>query len=361
MIAGGPDPRRRVHVATRAPIEKPGGLHGVVRGLSTAQNSIGLKPLVLDRLARNVNVDALLEAAPHSDSHEGLFGQLLLEFHFSQTVGDVLSHRPLRSVPRIMHFHGPWALEGRVQGNSRMRYLAKRFVESRAYREFEVFTADSSAFKSVLQDEFKVPDSQVRVIHPGIDVHAFSAGSKTDARERLGIPSGAFVFASLRRLEPRMGLDLLIRAVSQIPDAFLAIGGAGSSRESLEALGSELGIADRVRFLGRLPQESVADIYRAADAAVVPTRALEGFGLVVLEAFACGTPVIASNVGGLPEAMGPWAAEWTCPPEDVPALVDAMTRMMKAPPLGSDLIAHANSYSWESVARSVESYAIEAF
>lgn len=355
------NPRRRVHIATRAPIEKPGGLHGVVRGLSAAQDNIGLSPVILDRLKRDVNAEALLDGGPSWGNDGGFFPQMLLEFHFSQTVSDLLSHRSLRNVPRIMHFHGPWALEGKVQGNSRMRYLAKRFVEARAYRKFEVFTADSSAFKEVLQEEFKIPESQVRVIRPGIDVLAFSPGSKVEARKRLGIPEDAFVFASLRRLEPRMGLDLLIRAVTQIPDAFLAIGGSGSSRESLEALGSKLGISDRLRFLGRLPQENVADIYRAADAAVVPTRALEGFGLVVLEAFACGTPVIASNVGGLPEAMGPWADEWTCPPEDVEALVEAMTRIMKSPPVASDLIAHANSYSWESVARSVESYAIDAF
>src|SRR5207249_5828406 len=98
----------------------------------------------------------------------------------------------------------------------------------------------------------------------------------------------------------------------------------GPSRGALEDSVAERALGDRVRFVGRIDDGQLLACYRAADVAVVPSVALEGFGLVVLEALACGTPVIASEVGGLPEVLSPLDRSMLVPPGDAGALADRL-------------------------------------
>ncbi len=104
-----------------------------------------------------------------------------------------------------------------------------------------------------------------------------------------------------------MGLDTLIQAMAilrqQAPDLLLLIGGAGSLRSDLESLTGSLDLQGHVRFLGFIPDNELPLYYQASDAFVLPTRELEGFGLVTIEALACGTPVLATPVGATPELL----------------------------------------------------------
>jgi glycosyltransferase involved in cell wall biosynthesis len=100
-----------------------------------------------------------------------------------------------------------------------------------------------------------------------------------------------------------MGIDLLIRAAAEVPGIQVVIGGEGPLRAELEALAASLGV--NARFLGYVRDEDLPSLYRAADLFVLPTRALEGFGLVAIEAMACGTPALGTPVGALPEVLGP--------------------------------------------------------
>src|SRR5437867_8607986 len=135
------------------------------------------------------------------------------------------------------------------------------------------------------------------------------AADRGAVRRRLGIAPDRSLLFTVRNLESRMGLDSLLRAMAIVrtrrPDALLLIGGTGSLAELLKAQSQALGLEQHVQFLGFVPDEALALYYQAADAFVLPTRELEGFGLVTVEALACGTPVLGTPVGATPEILTP--------------------------------------------------------
>ena len=126
-------------------------------------------------------------------------------------------------------------------------------------------------------------------------------------RQALGLSADRSLLLTVRNLEARMGLDTLLDAMARLkarrPSVALLIGGAGSLRAALEAQSQALGLADHVTFLGFVPDEELPRCYQAADLFVLPTRELEGFGLVTIEALACGTPVLGTPVGATPEIL----------------------------------------------------------
>ena len=137
--------------------------------------------------------------------------------------------------------------------------------------------------------------------------------SRKQAREQLNWPQDRPVLFTPRRLVHRMGLSQLINAIAlikpKVPDVWLAIAGKGSLRETLEKQATELGLNYHVKFLGYLPDEQLPIAYQAADLTVVPSQSLEGFGLIVLESLACGTPVLCTPVGGMPEILIPFSPD----------------------------------------------------
>lgn len=149
------------------------------------------------------------------------------------------------------------------------------------------------------------PD-RVEVIPPGVDHAIFSPGDPESARRRLGLPTDRPVLLFVGRIQPLKGVDLAIRVLALLRDqrAVLVIVGGPSGAEGvaeaerLRNLARGLGVEDRVRWELPHPHEALADWYRAADVCLMPSRT-ESFGLVALEAAACGTPVVAANVGGL--------------------------------------------------------------
>jgi glycosyltransferase involved in cell wall biosynthesis len=229
-----------------------------------------------------------------------------------------LARRPL-----VVHFHGPWADESAVQGGQHAwRLGAKRRVERAVYRSAAVHVVHTEAFKRLLVERYGVSPATVEIVPPPVDLDHFTPGDRAAARERLGIAPDGLVGVSVRRLTPRMGLDDLLRAWWALgrDDADVYLAGTGPDRERLEGIARELGLAARVHFLGNVADELLPDVYRAADVCVAPSRQLEGFGLVALEALACGTPVIVSDSGGLPEAVGGLAADLVFPAGDHAAL-----------------------------------------
>jgi len=166
-----------------------------------------------------------------------------------------------------------------------------------------------SEFVHVLAKDFEpsAADKIVR-IPPGVDTETFRPGDRSEARRALKIPENKKVLFTLRRLEPRMGIDRLIEAVSSLkdryPDILLLVGGRGSLLESLEGLIREKGLENNVRLLGYIAEKDIPVYYQAADLFVLPTRALEGFGLVTQEALASGLPVVGTPVGATPEVLG---------------------------------------------------------
>jgi len=168
------------------------------------------------------------------------------------------------------------------------------------------------------------PARPVRLIENGVDLQRFSPMSRQIARENLGL-SGKII-GSAGRLELVKGHDVLLRAFARMASvANLVIAGNGSQRGALEALARELGIADRVRFLGHT--DSLAEIYPGFDVFCLSSRH-EGLPLAVLEAQACGVPVVASAVGGVAAALSPQCSK-TVPPEDPLALARALDQVLQ--------------------------------
>jgi len=154
-----------------------------------------------------------------------------------------------------------------------------------------------------------------------------------------------------------MGLDVLIEAwahvVRHVPGSRLIIVGDGPERPRLEALATRKGLASAVRFAGRVDEPTLVACHQAADLTVVPSTALEGFGLVVLESLACGTPVVVSDVGGLPEAVRGLDPATIVPGGDAEKLATALARCLgdaAATPSRDRCRAHAEAHGWDTVA-----------
>lgn len=259
----------------------------------------------------------------------------------------------LRSKPLVLQFQGPWADEAIVSRDaSRLGAFVRRTVERTVYRRARHALVLSSAFRRVLVERYGFVPWDVRVVPPGVDLQTYSPGDRSAARHALELPPDAFVGFTARRLVARMGVDVLLEAWTQLDDdAVLVVAGDGDERPALERQARELGLDGRVRFLGTLDDRGLVPCYRAADVSVVPTVALEGFGIVCLESLACGTPVIATGVGGLPEVLAPLDPSLVVQPGDAVALA---ARLRGPLPERAACRAYAERFTWERAARATE-------
>lgn len=284
-------------------------------------------------------------------------GTELVDAHFALYAAAPLFTGALGARPLVFHFHGPWADENVAAGDgSRVRFALRAALERRVLRKAEAYVVLSSAFRRTLLERYRVCPWEVHVWDPGVALDVFTPGDRAVARERLELASGAFVAVCVRRLVARMGIDVLLDAwgalAATLPDGSqLLLVGDGELRDSLAERAASTALAGRVRVLGRLPDERLIDAYRAADVAVVPSVALEGFGLIVPEAAACGTPSIVTDTGGLPEAVSALDPSLAVPAGDV----DALSARIRAAAHGSlptreATRSFAEGYSWRRLA-----------
>jgi glycogen(starch) synthase len=267
----------------------------------------------------------------------------------------------VRSRPLVVHCHGPLVREGRGEGMSvkelMMRSIAERFVYARAERIIVL----SRAFGDILQHDYHVPAAKIRVVPGGVDLTRFQADvTKTDARRRLGWPTDRPMFFTARRLAPTKGLDRLIDAMPEIisdaPSTMLVIAGSGPLTAQLEQQVQELGLGECVRFAGYVDENTLRLMYRAADALIVPTVALEGFGLVVVEALACGTPALVTPVSGLPEVvrdLDPRLVLAGSEPVDIARGIIAVASGEQQLPDAAACRAYAQRFDWRKIATRV--------
>jgi glycosyltransferase involved in cell wall biosynthesis len=275
----------------------------------------------------------------------------VLNTHFAlYGVAASLSRRG-RALPLVVNFQGPWAQESAVAGaGGRLAQRFKKAIEAYHYRRADALITLSQDFADLLVTDYGVARHKISVIKPGVDLVTFAPGSAVEARRRLDLPEAGFMAVAVRRLTARMGLEELIRAWSLLPaPAHLIIAGEGSERERLERLIDDLEMADRIQLLGRVEDELLPRLYQAGDVSVVPSLALEGFGLVVLESLACGTPVIASDTGGMAEVLPLLSSNSLVAPGDVSALSARLRRVMERPqdePTPMACRRFAEQFSW---------------
>jgi len=207
----------------------------------------------------------------------------------------------------VVHFHGPWASESKREGGKLHSILCKRFMEKTVYRSANRFIVLSKAFRDQLCQGYDIHESRVHIVPGGVEVDKFHPIDVVEARQRLVWPQKQKIIVCVRRLARRMGLETLIEAFAkatvQHPDVKLMIGGQGPLREELEQQVLRAGLTKKVEFLGFVPESMLPAVYAAADLSIVPSAVLEGFGLISLESLACGTPVLVTPVGGLPDTV----------------------------------------------------------
>lgn len=194
--------------------------------------------------------------------------------------------------------------------------------------------------------------ARIDVAYPGVDLATFTPGDKAEARAALGLSLDEQVVAFIGRIQPLKAPDVLLRAAAKLPDVRVVVAGGPSGSglavpDGLVSLADELGITDRVTFLPPQSREQLVNVYRAADLVAVPSYS-ESFGLVAVEAQACGTPVVAAAVGGLPVAVRDGVSGVLVEGHDPGDWANAIGRTLELGPetLREGALQHAATFSW---------------
>ena len=268
-------------------------------------------------------------------------------------------HR-LARVPYVLYVHGE---EVSVASRRRWARAVTAFVLRRADAVFV-----NSWFSAAHISALGVPALKIHIARPGVDPQRFHRTDGSALRTRLGT-EGRRVLLSVGRLIPRKGQDTVIRLLPRIaatvPDVVYCIAGEGveAERRRLRDLAAAAGVADRVRFLGEVPEGDLPALYAACDVFVMLNRTMpdgdvEGFGIVFLEANACGKPVVGGRSGGAVEAVRDGQTGFLVPEGDDDSAVTSIVRLLTDPGLRARLgemgrrwaIKH---FSWDRTARRV--------
>jgi glycosyltransferase involved in cell wall biosynthesis len=190
-----------------------------------------------------------------------------------------------------------------------------------------------------------VPGDRVQVLRNGVDLDLFAPQDRAAARRELGLDAAGEIVLVVGALVALKGVDLVIRAAAALRDATFIIAGAGPDQGALQRLARDLGVEGRVRFLGPMAQHRLAVCYSAADVLVLAS-AREGFPNVLLEALACGTPVVATAVGGVPEIVRERVAGRLVQERTPEAIAEAIRALLADPPARAAVRAYAERFAW---------------
>jgi D-inositol-3-phosphate glycosyltransferase len=273
-------------------------------------------------------------------------------------------------VPMVQMFHTLGLMKRRVA-----RLPGEAEGDFRIDGEYEVLraadriVAATQAELAQLQWLYQVDSKRIDVIPPGVDLSHFYPIPDDEAKEFIGFPPCEKMLLFVGRIEPLKGIDTLIQAIAIMRQKGLyvclaVIGGDGEAEPDeasaemirLQTMREEVGLNDLVTFLGKRSQDSLPYYYSAASAVVVPSF-YESFGMVALEAMACGTPVVASQVGGLAFLVQDGVTGFTVPVDEPQALAERLTILLENPDLrqkmGRQAADFARDYSWEHIARRI--------
>jgi glycosyltransferase involved in cell wall biosynthesis len=237
-------------------------------------------------------------------------------------------------------------------GGSDVLLLARQQGPGRRIREV---LGSADAVVTVGQDlkekliALGVDRERVHIVPRGVDASRFFQGDRAEARRRLGLSTEGRILLWVGRMVPVKGLDVLLQACERLRglgfDFRLCLVGEGPLRKSLEEESRARGLSASITFVGSISHDELADWYRAANLTVLPSRS-EGVPNVLRESLACGTPFVASHVGGIPE-LADRPAEQLVAPEDPRALAEAISRAFSGPGL---LSTRTRSLSWSESA-----------
>ncbi len=265
------------------------------------------------------------------------------------------------NVPMVHMFHTLGALKNNVARNQDEREPSLRIAnERRIVAQTDRLIAANPAESQDLQTYYGADPARISIIPCGVDVELFRPLPRDQARSLLNLPQDAKIVLFVGRLEPIKGVDILLDALSHLncdgcQGLALIVGGNldGTEAARLLAIRDGLGLRDSVRFLGAQEQRTLPYFYAAADLCVIPSF-YESFGMVAIEAMACGLPVIASRAGGLQFTIEHGVNGLLVPPGDSVALAAALQQLLTDGDLrtrmGVQGTRMAGGYSWQRVA-----------
>ncbi len=193
-----------------------------------------------------------------------------------------------------------------------------------------------------------IDGGRITVLRNGVDLNMFRQLDCEEARKRFSVRGPTIV--SVGHLIDRKGHDLVITALQDLPDARLLIAGEGPLRRELEALAHRFSLGDRVRFLGPLPYEDMPWLFNAADLTVLASSR-EGWANVLLESLACGTPIVATNVGSAAEVLQNSTVGLVVKERTVSALTAAMAAQLAKPKARDEIRVYAEKFSWDETTK----------
>ena len=280
----------------------------------------------------------------------------------------------LRNIPLVYFFHSPWHEEFLIKqemhggkatsGATAVAFLMKWAERRLVLKASRVFVLSNYMGMKAVGTHGCVED-RVKKIPGGVDLNRFllSEVGKEPVKRGLAIPLDKVIFLTVRNLVPRMGIENLLEAFNHSSalrnTGLLLIGGEGFLKESLLAMVQKYNLENSIKVLGRISESDLTRHYQAADFFVLPTRALEGFGLVILEAMACGTPVLGTPMGAIPEVIGPFDRNLLFEGSEWPHLKSKLEDVVRRPSQYRFTPETCRSYveknfSWEKMADAFE-------
>ena len=307
------------------------------------------------------------DLARFADAENSAYDLIHANFWMSAWVGCELKQR--WNIPLVVTFHALGKIKKLHQGAADTSPAERIRIELRIVDEADVLIAQCPSEKEELIDLYGADENRILIVPSAVDVGTFRPVARRESRKILGLDQEGPMIVYVGRLLPRKGIDNIIRALALLSNgrssfAKLLIVGGETSEVSPETdkevarltdIARSLGVLDRVTFVGRRSQEVLKYYYSAADVCV-STPWYEPFGLVPLESMACGTPVIASEVGGMKFTVQDNKTGFHVPPKEPEVLASRLELVLNSPGLRASLGRKARErvekfFTWHQVAR----------
>jgi glycosyltransferase involved in cell wall biosynthesis len=296
--------------------------------------------------------------------HSAPYDVVHANFFMSALVG--LRLRTMLAVPLVVTFHALGLIRREHQGDADGFPLERIAIEQRIVREADRIVAECPQDQADLMRAYGADAARVSMVPCGVDLQQFKPGSRSEARRALGLNDDEFVVLQLGRMVPRKGVDNVIQAMAFLdhrqPVRLLVVGGNstdpddGSTPEivRLKRFAQHCGVASAVTFVGQRQRDALRNHYLAADV-FVSTPWYEPFGITPLEAMACGTPVVGSDVGGIRYSVADGVTGYLVPPREPIALAQRLEQLRANPALAAAMGragAHRvrSRFTWDRVA-----------
>lgn len=267
-----------------------------------------------------------------------------------------LGVKRLTGKPYLCYVHGEDV--NVVKSSRHYSFLLRRVLHGAS-----LLIANSDSSRRLLEEDWRVPRAKIRVLYPGVDTTLFVPSPGIDRRAELGW-SDRLVLMTVGRLQKRKGHDVMIAGLPHLrrrfPNILYCIVGEGEERPFLEQEAKRLGVEDLVQFAGEIDDRALVERYQHIDLFVLANRQIggdiEGFGIVLLEAQACGKPVLAGTSGGTAETMSIPETGWVVPCDRPEPIVEAITELLGDPDrrrrMGEAARRRAvERFDWTSLAR----------